>query len=295
MKISKDQEFYINLTEEFNKELYNLSDKEINKILKTHKIDRDTFLNEIGRIVLTYNVKEDSLSLKSNEKIVINNSMDKIINDIFKTQTQQELSKVKDVLTNMALDKYYSNAYILSLGLDFKLKKVSEKQLKNIIDKTIEGKLYSDRIWNNKNNVAKALKLEIRKFINGEINLNEIEKTVKTKFSINANNTKRLVRTETARVMEQANEVFADEHNIEYQLFSATLDNLTSEICSNLDGKVFKYDDPDKPICPVHPNCRSTLISLPSKEYRPKTRLNNITKERVDYKTYQEWKDKQDL
>ncbi|MDU7364286.1 minor capsid protein [Clostridium sp.] len=295
MKISKDQEFYINLTEEFNKELYNLSDKEINKILKTHKIDRDTFLNEIGRIVLTYNVKEDSLSLKSNEKIVINNSMDKIINDIFKTQTQQELSKVKDVLTNMALDKYYSNAYILSLGLDFKLKKVSEKQLKNIIDKTIEGKLYSDRIWNNKNNVAKALKLEIRKFINGEINLNEIEKTVKTKFSINANNTKRLVRTETARVMEQANEVFADEHNIEYQLFSATLDNLTSEICSNLDGKVFKYDDPDKPICPVHPNCRSTLISLPSKEYRPKTRLNNITKERVDYKTYQEWKDKKDL
>ena len=134
MKISKDQEFYINLTEEFNKELYNLSDKEINKILKTHKIDRDTFLNEIGRIVLTYNVKEDSLSLKSNEKIVINNSMDKIINDIFKTQTQQELSKVKDVLTNMALDKYYSNAYILSLGLDFKLKKVSEKQLKNIIN-----------------------------------------------------------------------------------------------------------------------------------------------------------------
>lgn len=295
MKISKDQQIYIDLTEQFNKQLYNLSDKEINKILKTHKIDRDNFLNEIGRIVLTYNVKEDSLSLKSNEKIVINKNIDKVINDIFKTQTQQELNKVKDILTNMALDKYYSNSYILSLGLDFKLKKVSEKQLKDIIDKTIEGKLYSDRIWDNKNKVAKSLKLDIGKFINGEINLNEIEKKVKTKFNINANNTKRLVRTETARVMEEANEVFADEHNIEYQLFSATLDNLTSEICSNLDGKVFKYDDPDKPICPVHPNCRSTLISLPSKEYRPKTRLNNITKERVDYKTYQEWKDKQDL
>lgn len=295
MKLTQNQQLAKEITEQLNEELYNLSDSEINKILKLHKDNRDKILNEVAKVILSYNVENDSLNLTATEKLKLNKKLQDKINDIFKNEAKAEMDKVTKVLKEVTLDKYYSNSYVMSLGLDFTLKKVSDKQLDRIINNTIEGKIFSDRIWDNKNKVAKTLKLEVKRFLNGETNLNSIEKIIKDKYNSNAFNSKRLARTETARVMEQANEVFAKENNIEYQLFSATLDDRTSKVCSGLDGKVFKYDDPNKPVTPLHPNCRSTLISLPSKDYRPKTRLNNITKERINYKTYQDWKVEQDL
>ncbi|MBS5937753.1 minor capsid protein [Clostridium sp.] len=295
MKLNQNQKLAKDITEKLNEELYNLSDTEAIKILKLHKDNRDEILNEIAKIMLSYNIKDDSLNIADSEKIKLTKKIQDKVNTIFKNETKEEVKNVTEILKKITLDKYYSNSYVMSLGLDFTLKKVTNKQLNRIINKTVEGKLYSDRIWSNKNVVAKTIKLEVKKFLNGETNLNNIEKIIKDKYNSNAFNTKRLIRTETARVMEQANEKFAEDHNVEYQLFSATLDDRTSEICSGLDGQVFRYDDTNKPVCPLHPNCRSTLISLPSKDYRPKTRLNNITKERISYKTYQDWKVEQDL
>ncbi|WP_346879020.1 minor capsid protein [Clostridium sp. UBA7791] len=295
--ISKDQQFYINLTEEFNKELYNISDTEINKILSKQKKDRDTLLSEIGKIILTYTVADNILDLSSHEKIKLSKNLNNIISDIFKAQTKNEISKANDILTMIGLDKYYSNSYTLSLGFDFKIKKITDKALDGIIKKTIKGKNYSDRIWDNKNKVAKALRVEIKKFLNGEINLNEIEKVVKTRFNFNAYNTKRLVQNETSRVMNQVNEEFQEDHNIEYVMWSATLDDKTGDYDASLDGKVFRVDDDSRPmpIDDTHIGCRCCYISLPNENYRPSKRLDNKTKEKISYKTYEEWKLEQDL
>lgn len=297
MKLSNEQQFYIGLTEGFNEELYNLSDSEINKILSKQKKDRDTLLNEIGKIILTYTIADNILSLSSNEKIKLSKKLNNVISDIFKAQIKDEIYKANDILTTIGLDKYYSNSYTLSLGLDFKLKKVTNKTLNRIIKKTIKGKNYSDRIWDNKNKVAKALRLEIKKFLNGEINLNQIEKVIKTRFNSNAKVTKRLVQNETSRVMNQVNEAFQEDHNIEYVIWSATLDDKTEDYDASLDGKVFRVDDDSRPIpiTDTHVGCRCCYISLPSKDYRPSKRLDNKTKEKISYKTYKEWKEEQDL
>lgn len=297
MKLSKDQQFYVDLTEEFNQELYNLSDNEINKILNQQKKDRDTLLNEIGKIILTYTIADNILDLSSTEKIKLSKKLNNVISDIFKAQIKDEIYKANDILTTIGLDKYYSNSYTLNLGLDFKLKKVTDKTLNRIIKKTIKGKNYSDRIWDNKNKVAKTLRVEIKKFLNGEINLNEIEKVVKTRFNSNAFNTKRLVQNETSRVMNQVNEAFQEDHNIEYVIWSATLDDKTEDYDASLDGKVFRVDDDSRPI-PIddtHIGCRCCYISLPNENYRPSKRLDNKTKEKISYKTYKEWKEEQDL
>ena len=86
--------------------------------------------------------------------------------------------------------------------------------------------------------------------------------------------------------------MWAKEHNIKKQLFCATLDRRTSKICQSLDGKVFNYDDSNKKIPPLHPNCRSCLIDIID-GWKPKTRLDNETKQNINYQTYSEWKDKQ--
>ena len=92
------------------------------------------------------------------------------------------------------------------------------------------------------------------------------------------------------------NELWAEEYNIEWQLFDATLDGKTTEICQRYDGQVFRKDDSNKPIPNVttHICCRSCLIALPSKDYRPKTKIDNETKERIPYTNYKEWKKSKD-
>ena len=163
----------------------------------------------------------------------------------------------------------------------------------SIINKTIKGKNYSDRIWCNKNEIAKTLQMNIKNFLEGKISVNDIKNTINAISNANAFNTKRLIRNEIGRVQADVNEVWAKEHEIEYQLFDATLDNRTSSMCQNYDGKVYRIDDKDKPIPNVntHICCRSCLISIPSKDYRPSTKRDNISKEIIQYKTYSEWKE----
>lgn len=64
--------------------------------------------------------------------------------------------------------------------------------------------------------MAKLLKVEVKKFLNGETNLNNIEKAIKDKYNSNAFNTTRLAQTEVARVMEGVNDAWEKEHDIEY-------------------------------------------------------------------------------
>ena len=72
----------------------------------------------------------------------------------------------------------------------------------------------------------------------------------------------------------------------------ATLDQKTSDICRDLDGNVYDINDSNKPIPPekTHVGCRSCLVSIPSKEWRPKKRMDNETKEHITYANYKEWK-----
>lgn len=44
--------------------------------------------------------------------------------------------------------------------------------------------------------------------------------------------------------------------------YTATLDSRTSAVCRALDGKVFRYDDPEKKIPPQHWNCRSAIVPV---------------------------------
>jgi len=55
----------------------------------------------------------------------------------------------------------------------------------------------------------------------------------------------------------KANEDITEEYE-----YIATLDSRTTIICANLDGQVFRYDDPSAPRPPQHINCRSTIAPI---------------------------------
>lgn len=80
---------------------------------------------------------------------------------------------------------------------------------------------------------------------------------------------RRLVRTETACVANMAELYGYKELDIDEYEFSACLDSRTSDLCRELDGKVFKRNSAQAGVNlpPMHPFCRSTTLPvLPSEE-----------------------------
>ena len=288
------QQLFCDIKLALTNEIYEKYNKQINKIAKLQKKSVQTILDEIAKIMLEYNVKNEVMDISIHEKVKLKKQMNKMINDIFKDEYKSEKDTTTSILIDVAEDTYYSSCYIYGLDISYTLKPVKQNILNKIINKKIDGKTYSNRIWHNKNKVAKMLKKEINDFLNGKTDINSISKNIKYRFDVNYNISDRLVRTEIAKVQCEANEVWANEHNIKKQLFCATLDGKTSKICQSLDGKIYDFDDEDKKIPPLHPNCRSCLIDIVD-GWKPKTRINNETKQRINYKSYEEWKNEKNI
>ena len=286
------QQLFIDIKLALTNEIYEKYSKQIDEVAKIQKKSKQTILDEIAMIILEYNVTNEAMDISISDKAKLKKQMNELINDVFKGEYESEKDVITNTLIDVAKDSYYSSSYIYGLGVSYELKHVKQNILNKIINTKIDGKKYSSRIWKNKNQVAKMLKKEVNDFLNGKTDINSISKNIKNRFDVNYNVSNRLVRTEVAKVQCQANEVWANEHNIKKQLFCATLDGKTSKICQSLDGTIYNFDDEDKKIPPLHPNCRSCLIDIVD-GWKPKTRIDNETKQKINYQTYSKWKDKQ--
>ena len=288
------QQLFADIKLALTNEIYEKYSKQIDEVAKIQKKSKQTILDEIAMIILEYNVTNEAMEISIQDKAKLKKQMNELINDVFKGEYESEKDIITNTLNNVAKDSYYSSSYIYGLGVSYELKPVKQNILNKIINKKIDGKTYLSRIWKNKNQVAKMLKKEVNDFLNGKTNINSISKNIKNRFDVNYNVSNRLVRTEVAKVQCQANEVWANEHNIKKQLFCATLDRKTSKICQSLDGKIYDFNDVHKQIPPLHPNCRSCLIDIVD-GWKPKTRLDNETKQRINYKSYKEWKNEKNI
>lgn len=282
---------FIDLTLLLEEELYKITEKEQKRIYKALKQDLNDLLSEISDVVIKNSIDDNLLSVKMLDKKALKKDFSKRIRELIKGQYSTEKTLTGEILENASKHKYNMDSYVFSLGIDvnYKLKKLSNYKLKQIIDHKIKSELWSDRIWKNKKVLEKDLKRDIYRILDGKTDVNKIEKTIRNKFNQDAHKTKRLLRTEVARVQNEVNEVWAKDHDMKQQLFMATLDNKTSTICRDYDGKVYEFDDSDKPIPPLHPNCRSLLVNVPFEGWKPTVRRDNITKENVNYSTYKEW------
>lgn len=281
--------FYEQLNLQFTEDGFNKADESTKEAYKIQVKNREELLSKISNVILVYIILDSNLSLNNTEKVKLRVDFGKLISDIASEEFKQEKSIINNILEEATKGKYYSSAYTLNLGIDFKLQKLTDKQINDIVDTAIDGELWSDRLWTNKKDLEKTLKLEIERFLQGKTNVNQINKVINDRFSQNAFNTRRLVQTEVARCQNASNDLFAEEHGIKKQMFTATLDNKTSKFCRKNDGKVYDIDDPNKPYLPHHPFERSCYINIPFEGWNPRKRKDNESKEIIDYKDYQQW------
>lgn len=99
-------------------------------------------------------------------------------------------------------------------------------------------------------------------FILGK-NPKQFAEIIADKLGVSYNNAVRLARTEYIHIATEARYQQMKDTDLfdEYQYIS-TLDNRTSDICQNMNNKVFKFSEYKQGVTapPLHPHCRSTII-----------------------------------
>ena len=129
--------------------------------------------------------------------------------------------------------------------------------------------MFSQRVWDNTNALADGLKHDMLVGIMAGKSEQHMADDIMNRCGVGAFEARRLVRTETTCVANMAELYGYKELDIDEYEFSACLDSRTSDLCRELDGKVFKRNSAQAGVNlpPMHPFCRSTTLPvLPSEE-----------------------------
>ncbi|MCI8736870.1 MAG: minor capsid protein [Lachnospiraceae bacterium] len=170
-----------------------------------------------------------------------------------------------DCLSQIYEDGYYRSIFAgqkaIGFGKDFTAP--NTRAIERAVLNTYNKKGYSKRLYEHCNAFSKDLKENlVVGFVKGE-SIETMSARISRRLNVSEANARRLVRTETAYVYEQASLQAYRECGIEMYEFMATLDHKTSKPCKELDRKRFLIRDavPGKNYPPMHPNCRSTTVA----------------------------------
>lgn len=193
----------------------------------------------------------------------LNGLMLQIKEQVEKLYTLQEEDTSKFIIDSYK-DTYYTTAYELQKGYNvgFNINVLDDILIKKLISKpwATDNMTFSDRIWKNKKELIHILENDLtQSILKGEAPDQVIEKISKT-FMTSRSKAGRLVMTESAFFSSAARKDCFNNLWVQKYEIVATLDSHTSDICRELDGKVFDMKDyePGVTAPPFHVWCRST-------------------------------------
>ena len=166
---------------------------------------------------------------------------------------------------------YMQTVFDVTKGADYRaaFDLIPESRVKAILSTNWSGQMFSERVWDNTNALADGLKHDMLVGIMAGKSEQHMADDIMNRCGVGAFEARRLVRTETTCVANMAELYGYKELDIDKYEFSACLDSRTSDLCRELDGKVFKRNSAQAGVNlpPMHPFCRSTTLPvLPSEE-----------------------------
>lgn len=229
--------------------------------------------------------------------------------EALKIQTQQALERlftsqnktITDTLSDVFRTGYYRTAFELQKGFEigFDVGQIDNDYLAKVLAKpwAVDGKNFSERIWNNKEKLINELHSELsRNIITGADPQKAID-AISHKLDVSKANAGRLVMTEEAYFSSMAQKECFEDLDVEEYEIVATLDNRTSEICQEMDGQHFPMKDFEAGVTapPFHVNCRSTTCPYFNDEFSLGERAARDENGEVYYvpsdMTYPKWKE----
>ena len=258
-------------------------EKEVNdfmmKYAVDHKLDYATVTQMLTPIDLAeYNQKIEELyamyrdtgseyikieidRLNARAKITRLQALQDAINVELTKVTHEYQMTLEDTLIGLFTEQYKEVSELLGIMAPV----INREAIKTIIEYPYAGKMFSDRIWDNKDALVKHIKQNLTAGIIRGDSIQKIARQLKKDLNVLYYQAERLVRTETNYAMNQGHlKGYADSGVVEKYEFLAAIDSRTSKLCKNQNGEVYKLSDAVVGVNfpPLHPHCRSTVIPV---------------------------------
>lgn len=227
------------------------------KIQELHAMYRDTKSEYI---------KIEIERLKARSKITRLRALQDAINVELCKVTHEYQMTLEDTLIGLFSAQYEKACELMGVMAPG----IPREAIKKIIEYPYAGRMYSDNIWRNKDNLVNFINQEITVgIIRGE-SIQKIARRLRNETKADTLRlaqswAERLVRTEINYAMNQAHlKGYKDSGVVEKYEFLAAHDKRTSKLCRDLDGEMFELSKAvvGENYPPMHPNCRSTVVPV---------------------------------
>jgi SPP1 gp7 family putative phage head morphogenesis protein len=265
------------------------ADKDSLELTKAYKKALDDVRKEIA--LLYFKHSEDGVLDTSKM------TQNQMLNQIERMLKQQAnlLGGIDEQITSQILKKtgeeaglrtIYSLNKGLEIGIDTSL--LNPKAIEKVMNRTIDGDRFSDRIWKNKAKLVSRVKKDVEKAIKDGDSIDKLASKIKKDFNVSAYESKRLIHTEVAYMQTEIQEsIYEDTDVIEKVMWVASLDDKTRDDHQDYDGQIWDVNEPH-PSPKDYINCRCTLVPI-IEGFEATKRKDNSSKEIVEFKDYEAW------
>lgn len=245
-------QFYLNYA---SKEKISMSDA----IKKVNSHDVKAFSDKAKKYV-----KDRDFSPTANRELRLYNLTMKVSRlELLKAQINLELlnmanateKEIAKYLSSVTLAEYERQSGILGQTLDNNV-----DHIKNIVNASYLNATFSERVWQNLDELRSTLTTTIKKSILQGKNPKTFASDLMKRFDVSRANAESILLTETARI--QA-EVQTDSFmRAGYERYEYLAETGACHKCAALDGKIFKLSEASYGInlYPMHPHCRCSTV-----------------------------------
>ncbi len=228
--------------------------------------------------------------------------------EVIQTQMQQQievafgnqLDSLDKSMREIYMDGYYHTTFEIQkgAGVGWDFATLDQKRIDKIINKpwAQDGKNFSSRVWTNKQKLVQELNTTLTQGIVLGKDPRKVIDAIADRLRVSKSVAGRLVMTESAAFASASQQDCFKDLGVEQYKIIATLDSHTSEVCQEMDGKVFKMSEWAVGVTapPFHVWCRSTTVPYFDDEFSLGERAAKGEDGKTYYvpsdMTYKEWK-----
>lgn len=232
-------DFYIRYAKE-NKVSY----AETQKLLSKVEIgELKEFIDLVNENMGKYNQKLNNMSIKARitRYQALEKQIDAILQRLYAIEYQY---KGEETLKEVYKDSYYRTWFNIDQyhGFHQSFAQINPRTTDELIRYPWNGADFSSRLWKQKDHMLQVLSENITTMLIQGKNPQTLAKDFAKRFKTKEYEAYRLLHTESSFIIEQGTLAAYKEDGVEKYQILATLDNRTSEICRDEDGKIYDID-----------------------------------------------------